>query len=249
MGVGTRYGSGCTSGHGVCGLSRLSPRSLAATLAFMVAGFATVFVVRHLVRLSMPCTALSAFAAGLDLRHRTDRFRHGRSVQGDRLPGSCRAVGSLACLRDGRRDSGVGRGVSLRAASAPGPCSAARCVCPRHGTSTGAWSLGSLVFGVGWGLAGFCPAPAVVVVRRRASSRPSCSCSRCSRAWRSTSWRNAGAAGSSLSRPQRSPSSWNHGARDDAYAASSSMSSTVSFSTDAFIRALPAPARMPCLKS
>lgn len=48
VGLGTRYGSGCTSGHGVCGLSRLSPRSLAATLTFMAAGFATVYVVRHL---------------------------------------------------------------------------------------------------------------------------------------------------------------------------------------------------------
>ena len=49
VGLGTRYGSGCTSGHGVCGLSRLSPRSLMATLAFMGAGFAMVFVVRHLL--------------------------------------------------------------------------------------------------------------------------------------------------------------------------------------------------------
>ena len=49
VGVGTRYGSGCTSGHGVCGLSRLSPRSLVATLTFMAAGFATVFVLRHLL--------------------------------------------------------------------------------------------------------------------------------------------------------------------------------------------------------
>jgi uncharacterized protein len=49
VGVGTRYGSGCTSGHGVCGLSRLSPRSLAATLAFMSAGFAIVFVMRHVL--------------------------------------------------------------------------------------------------------------------------------------------------------------------------------------------------------
>ena len=48
VGVGTRYGSGCTSGHGVCGLSRLSPRSLVATVAFMGAGFATVYVIRHL---------------------------------------------------------------------------------------------------------------------------------------------------------------------------------------------------------
>jgi uncharacterized membrane protein YedE/YeeE len=49
VGAGTRYGSGCTSGHGVCGLSRMSPRSLMATLMFMAAGFATVFIVRHLV--------------------------------------------------------------------------------------------------------------------------------------------------------------------------------------------------------
>jgi uncharacterized membrane protein YedE/YeeE len=49
VGVGTRFGSGCTSGHGVCGLSRLSPRSLVATLAFMGAGFATVFVLRHVL--------------------------------------------------------------------------------------------------------------------------------------------------------------------------------------------------------
>ena len=48
VGVGTSYGSGCTSGHGVCGLSRLSPRSLAATAAFMIAGIATVYVARHL---------------------------------------------------------------------------------------------------------------------------------------------------------------------------------------------------------
>jgi len=51
VGIGTRYGSGCTSGHGVCGMSRLSPRSLAATLAFMGAGFATVFVIRHVLGL------------------------------------------------------------------------------------------------------------------------------------------------------------------------------------------------------
>jgi uncharacterized membrane protein YedE/YeeE len=49
VGLGTRYGSGCTSGHGVCGLSRLSVRSLAATLAFMGAGFATVYIARHVL--------------------------------------------------------------------------------------------------------------------------------------------------------------------------------------------------------
>lgn len=49
VGVGTRYGSGCTSGHGVCGLSRLSPRSLVATLSFMATGFITVYIIRHLI--------------------------------------------------------------------------------------------------------------------------------------------------------------------------------------------------------
>ena len=49
VGVGTRYGAGCTSGHGVCGLSRLSVRSLVATVIFMAAGFATVWLVRHVV--------------------------------------------------------------------------------------------------------------------------------------------------------------------------------------------------------
>jgi uncharacterized protein len=48
VGIGSRMGNGCTSGHGVCGLSRFSPRSLANVLAFMGAGFATVFVLRHL---------------------------------------------------------------------------------------------------------------------------------------------------------------------------------------------------------
>ncbi len=48
VGLGTRYGAGCTSGHGVCGIARLSPRSLVATLAFMAAGFATVFAARHI---------------------------------------------------------------------------------------------------------------------------------------------------------------------------------------------------------
>ncbi|AJJ62407.1 YeeE/YedE family protein [Yersinia aldovae] len=49
VGIGTRYGAGCTSGHGVCGLARLSPRSLVATLSFMLSGFITVWLVRHLL--------------------------------------------------------------------------------------------------------------------------------------------------------------------------------------------------------
>ena len=49
VGVGTRWGAGCTSGHGICGLSRLSLRSLIATLSFMATGFVTVFVIRHVI--------------------------------------------------------------------------------------------------------------------------------------------------------------------------------------------------------
>ena len=49
VGIGTRFGNGCTSGHGVCGIARLSPRSLLATACFLAAGFVTVYVVRHVL--------------------------------------------------------------------------------------------------------------------------------------------------------------------------------------------------------
>lgn len=49
VGLGTSLGNGCTSGHGVCGISRLSPRSIAATLTFMAAGAAAVFIINHLL--------------------------------------------------------------------------------------------------------------------------------------------------------------------------------------------------------
>lgn len=49
VGIGVYFGSGCTSGHGVCGMARLSPRSIAATATFMLAAFVTVFVTRHLL--------------------------------------------------------------------------------------------------------------------------------------------------------------------------------------------------------
>ena len=87
VGFGTRYGGGCTSGHGVCGLARLSPRSLLATLVFMAAGFATVFVVRHLLALcgdasckpSLPaspgwCSASGSWSRGWRTRPRCSAF-------------------------------------------------------------------------------------------------------------------------------------------------------------------------------
>jgi uncharacterized membrane protein YedE/YeeE len=52
VGFGTRLGSGCTSGHGVCGIGRLSPRSMVATATFVLLGFITVFLLRHVLRIS-----------------------------------------------------------------------------------------------------------------------------------------------------------------------------------------------------
>lgn len=49
VGFGTRLGSGCTSGHGICGISRLSMRSMVATFSFMLAGFVTVYILRHMM--------------------------------------------------------------------------------------------------------------------------------------------------------------------------------------------------------
>jgi len=49
VGIGTRYGAGCTSGHGICGIARLSPRSIVATLVFVASGMATVYLLRHLL--------------------------------------------------------------------------------------------------------------------------------------------------------------------------------------------------------
>jgi uncharacterized membrane protein YedE/YeeE len=49
VGFGAAYGGGCTSGHGVCGIARSSPRSIVATVTFMATGFATVYVMRHVV--------------------------------------------------------------------------------------------------------------------------------------------------------------------------------------------------------
>ena len=49
VGIGVTYGSGCTSGHGVCGVARLSPRSIVATLVFMAFSIATVYIIRHVI--------------------------------------------------------------------------------------------------------------------------------------------------------------------------------------------------------
>ena len=98
--------SGCTSGHGVCGLSRLSPRSLVATLAFMAAGFATVFATRHSSRPERrPMYAFFALSQA-SFSGSGSRVGNGQSGEGARISRSGRTLGSVARLRDGRRDRG-----------------------------------------------------------------------------------------------------------------------------------------------
>ncbi len=53
VGFGTKMGNGCTSGHGICGIARLSPRSLIATMTFMISGGVTVFIIRHLIGITV----------------------------------------------------------------------------------------------------------------------------------------------------------------------------------------------------
>ena len=114
VGIGTRYAGGCTSGHGVCGLARLSPRSLAATASFMGTGVATVFVMRHVVagshgaRLRLPRRpALRARPPGIGLAIRRRCWASSTS----------RALGPVARAGHGRRDRGGGD--RLRARPAP----------------------------------------------------------------------------------------------------------------------------------
>ena len=139
VGVGTRYGSGCTSGHGVCGLSRLSPRSLAATLAFMSAGFLTVFL----------------FGIGLIVSGMTDP---GKVIGFLDLFGAWDA--SLALVMGGAILVGVFAFALAKrrtttflggALTLPGSRDIDRRLV-----------VGGLLFGAGWGLAGFCPGPAIV---------------------------------------------------------------------------------------
>jgi uncharacterized protein len=139
VGIGTRYASGCTSGPGVCGISRSSVRSLVATATFMASGFLTVFVSRHLVGgLANPAKVL----AFVDLAGSWDpslAFVMAGAI----------AVGSIAFLFGKRREKSL--------LGLPMPIPASTVVTLRL-------VLGSAVFGVGRGLAGFCAGPALVAL-------------------------------------------------------------------------------------
>ena len=162
VGIGTRYASGCTSGHGVCGISRLSPRSLVATATFVGTGMAMVY--RRAARRRGPDVAPAfAFLAGL-------LFGIGLLVSG--LANPAKVLGFLDVT--GRWDpslalvmgsavvvSAIGFALARRRPhtllGAPMQLPASRVIDRRL-------VLGSLLFGAGWGLAGFCPGPALVAL-------------------------------------------------------------------------------------
>lgn len=159
VGFGTRLANGCTSGHGVCGIARLSPRSLLATATFMGAGMLTVFAVRHLLRFGVK-TVLFAFAAGL-------LFASGLAVSGMANPAN--VIGfldiagdwnpSLALVMAGAL--GVYAPLQRLIRKRPAPLFSG-VFSPLPKTRVDAQLIGgSVLFGVGWGLSGYCPGPAL----------------------------------------------------------------------------------------
>ena len=164
VGLGTRYASGCTSGHGVCGLSRGSRRSLAATALFMGAGFAVVYVMRHVLGPDMKIA--SALLAGL-------LFGLGLIVSGMADPAKVLGFLDLAGAWDPSLAfvmAGAVLAASLgyawlrrRRALDGGPLH-----WPPPARVDARLAVGSLVFGAGWGLAGFCPG------RRWSTPPPAC---------------------------------------------------------------------------
>ncbi len=164
VGFGTRLGSGCTSGHGVCGLARLSPRSLAATLVFMASGAAAVFVARHVLGIEfmnaivMPLIAGLLFGAELTVSQMVD-------------PAKVQGFLDFAGIADGRWDpslafvmagalavTAIGYRLAFRR---PAPLMAAQFALPTRKDIDARLVAGAAIFGAGWGLAGYCPGPAV----------------------------------------------------------------------------------------
>ena len=100
VGIGTSYGGGCTSDHGVCGIARRSMRSLVATLTFIAAGIATVFVLRHLLDMGSP---RETAARGRDQRHplrlRARARGHDQSAEDRRLSRHLRRVAGMGVAR------------------------------------------------------------------------------------------------------------------------------------------------------
>ena len=160
VGFGTRLGSGCTSGHGICGMSRLSPRSLVATATFMFTGALVVYLLNHLAGGSAMKALLTSFLSGIV-------FALGLGISGMTRPikvigfldffGAWDAslafvmIGAIAVyfvayrLEQKNAITIVGGAFSL----------------PRRSDLDTKLILGAAIFGAGWGLGGFCPGPAM----------------------------------------------------------------------------------------
>ena len=161
VGFGTRYGSGCTSGHGVCGLSRLSPRSLVATLAFMARGLPDVSdpsPVRSLVctvlsnSSSACCSAGACLLSGMTDPGKVQGFLDLFGTWDPSLAfvmGGAIAVGMFAFALAKRRSTTFFGGAMHM---------------PNSRDIDKRLVVGSLIFGAGWGLAGFCPGPGIVTL-------------------------------------------------------------------------------------
>ena len=165
VGFGTRLGSGCTSGHGICGIARLSPRSIVATVTFMAGRDARRRDHAPRACEARPCAILSAFlcglifGAGLVISGMTDTAKRARLPR--RAGDSEGRLGSDA----GDRDGGGARRLDAGVLCWPGAARA------RFSPTLAAWPTrkdidrpllaGAALFGAGWGLVGLCPGPAI----------------------------------------------------------------------------------------
>ena len=161
VGFGARLGGGCTSGHGVCGIARLSARSIAATAVFMASAIVVVAVMRHVLREAEPWRRVASFVCGLI-------FGFGLLISGMTQP--AKVLGFLDVF--GRwdpslavRDGGARWRCRARAMRWPRraarPLLAAQHLWPSRTDIDRPLVVGSVLFGIGWGLVGLCPGPAL----------------------------------------------------------------------------------------
>jgi uncharacterized protein len=154
VGLGVSYGGGCTSGHGVCGIGRLSRRSVVATAVFMATAIATVLVTRHAMRLASAFLIGLLFGLGIALSGMINpaKVLNFFDIAGTWDPSLAFVMaGALAVVIPGYR-------LVFRRS---GPRFDARFQLPENKAIDRRLMLGSAAFGVGWGLAGFCPGGAL----------------------------------------------------------------------------------------